>query len=167
MKPRSIVKGIVSAVAMAFTLAPASFAQPAAPAAATAQARLDRVEGNVLVSTATGLAAGGAGQALLAGTRVITPANGKALIKFDNGCSVQLQPNQRLVIDPSKSCEQLTLLVQSTLPAPPAPSPPPSGFLASAAPSGGLPDFVGNMVGGVMGATAIIRWRQDENVSPN
>lgn len=164
MKPRSIATGTAQAIALAFVVASAAIAQQGAPAVAN----LESVEGNVLVSTATGLAAGASGSALTTGTRVITPANGKAVIKFSNGCSVQLQPNQRFVIDPSKPCDQLLLLVQSTLPAPPvAPSPPPSGFLASAAPSGGLPDSVGYLMGGVAGVTAIVRWRQDENVSPN
>ncbi len=155
-------------VALAIVAAPAAWAQQGGPAAPAIVAHLANVEGNVLVSNASGLAAGGNGLALTKGTRVITPANGKAVIQFDDDCKVSLQPNQRLVIDPSKPCNQRMLLVQSTLPQPPiTPIPPPTTNLASAALSGSLQDSAGLLAGGLMGATAIVRWRRDETVSPN
>lgn len=166
MKPLSMA-GAAQAIALTVAMASPALAQQGAPAGSQEPkpvAQLESVEGSVLVSNPTGLSAGGKGTRLTTGTRVITPANGKALVQFDNGCSVRLEPNQRLVIDPDKSCEELLLLVQSTLPAPPLP---PSPSLSGMALAGGLPDLTGSLLLGIAGVTSVIRYRRDDNVSPN
>lgn len=67
-------------------------------------AELTQVKGNVLVSREAGLTAGTEGQAILNGARIITTANGRTTVVFDNGCRVEMVENQRLDVDSQKPC---------------------------------------------------------------
>lgn len=170
MKNGSIVKGVAEALALAFLVASPSIAQQGGPAAPRTVASLASVEGSVLVSNPTGLAAGGKGAALTSGMRVITAANSRATVRFDDGCVVTLQPNQRYVVDNSRPCAARLLMVQSIVPPPTValPAPPSAGgSLAGVALSGGLPGTGEALLAGIAGVTAITRWRRDETVSPN
>jgi len=87
-----------------------------ATAAALGQAtiaELRGISGNVLVSTATGMASGTDKQRLSAGTVVTTTATGGATIAFDSSaCVVTLKPNERLEVQPGMSCSALLAAVQ-------------------------------------------------------
>ena len=90
-------------------------------------ARLKSVNGNVLVSRESGLAAGEQAQRLANGTRIITTANSEAVVEFDNGCEVRLKENERFDVDSTRAC---ALLVAQPLGAPVALVPFPIAFLA-------------------------------------
>ena len=102
------MKHILTAIAAAALLA-----LPASPWAQQAQqqprgvARLKSVNGNVLVSRETGMAAGAQAERLLDGARVITTANSEAVIEFDNGCEVRLKENERFDVDSGRPCALL------------------------------------------------------------
>ncbi|MBL0141410.1 MAG: hypothetical protein IPP91_04945 [Betaproteobacteria bacterium] len=170
MKPGSIVKCVAQAVVLAFAVNAASFAQQggrAAPPAPKAVARLANVEGNVLSSNPSGLSAGSKGLVLFEGQRVITATKSKAVVEFDDGCVITLEPNQRYVVDSSRPCNMRFAQVQSTLPQPTVASTPPADGLANAALSGSLDGQIGALAVGVLGVIAYDRMRRDETVSPN
>lgn len=163
MNIEPIVKRVASAVALTMVVASASLAQGLA--APSVLAHLASVEGNVLVSHVSGLIAGSKGLALNESVRVITTARSKAVIQFDNGCRVTLEPNQRLVVSREKSCDAYPLLVQNILPGPgivPVGGP----GLSGAALSGSLQTAMGWAIG-IAGVAAIIDSRRDDSVSPN
>lgn len=100
-------------------------AQPQAQAQQKPVARLKSVNGNVLVSRESGLAAGEQAERLVNGARVITTANSEAVIEFDNGCEVRLKENERFDVDSTRAC---ALLVAQPLV--PGVGPFPMAFLA-------------------------------------
>ena len=133
-----------------------AFAQQPAPRAV---ATLAEAEGSVLVSNPTGLATGVKGNALRSGMRVITPANARATIRYEDGCVVELKPHQRIVIDLSVPCEGRLLQVQAALPQPLQPVP--NAGLSTAALNGSLTNYAGYAVGGAFTVIAIDRWRRE------
>jgi len=70
-------------------------------------ARLVEVDGNVLVSRESGLASGNESLRLATGTRVITTANSKVVVEYDDGCRVTLKENQRFEVERGKPCALL------------------------------------------------------------
>jgi hypothetical protein len=82
-----------------------------------AVARLVDVEGNVLVSQGDAMVAAVNGQLLPVGARVITTVGGKALIRYDNGCDVPLQENQRFTVQ-NGECPALLAAVEPVGPPP-------------------------------------------------
>ena len=93
-------------------------------------AQLTQVNGNVLVSRQAGLTTGTEAQAVLNGSRVITTANGRVVVVFDNGCRVELKENQRLDVDSEKPCA--ALIPQNLAVAPPVAGPPIAGYIVPA-----------------------------------
>jgi hypothetical protein len=79
----------------------------------TAVARLRAVEGNVLLSQESGLSSVEGPVPLVEGARVITTAESKAVVVFNDGCEVKLEPNQRLEIESGVPCKERILLAQS------------------------------------------------------
>lgn len=162
MKSASLVNRVAGVAVLALAVASPALAQQGA-AGPKGAARLDSLEGNVLVGGATGLATGTKGQVLPDGTRVLTTAKGRAVVKYEDGCEVRLEPNQRFVVSRDRPCEALLLLVQGTVPPPVAP---PTG-LAGAAMTGDL------QAAALFGATAAgvaIWYNRDDSgssVSPN
>lgn len=61
-------------------------------------ASLVSVEGNVLVSQGDAMVAAVGDQRLPAGARVVITGGGKAVIRYDNGCEIQLKENQRFLV---------------------------------------------------------------------
>lgn len=166
---RSHPRTLVLAIAAAGLVAPAVFAQQPAPRTV---ATLVNPEGSVLVSNATGLGTGTNGAPLRNGMRVITPANARATIRFEDGCVVELKPNQRLVIDDRAPCEARLLQAQSTAPQPQGAQ----QVAGNGAPAGsGLPSYVGYAGGALFTVVGIERWRRGDNggtdrnepISPN
>ena len=82
-------------IAQATVLALLVVSQPQAQTNDGTIARLRDVNGNVLVSNDSGLATGGDALRLVPGTRVITTANSKVVIEYDDGCRVTLKENER------------------------------------------------------------------------
>ena len=110
MSSARIAKAVVSVGVLAFVVVTSPFAQKPGdkalePGNGAAQrngsqvARLQQVQGNVLVSQADGLASAGDSLRLDNGSRVITTANGRAIVIYDDGCEVIVEPNQRLEIN--------------------------------------------------------------------
>ena len=177
MGHRLLPRTFVLAIAAAGLAAPAVLAQQPTPRTV---ATLVNPEGSVLVSNATGLGTGTDGAALRNGMRVITPANARATIRYEDGCIVELKPNQRLVIDDGKPCEARLLQAQSAAPQPPAQQVAANGAganggLSSAALNGNLQTYAGYAGGALFTVVGIERWRRgdpggtdrNEPISPN
>ena len=108
MHKRHLAIALGFIAALATTFAPAQQSREGV-------AQLKGVKGNVLVSRATGLAAGGEATRLTDHVRVITTANSEAVVVFDNGCEVRLKENQRLEVESDKPCAALVAEAQSIL----------------------------------------------------
>ncbi len=161
MKSASLVKRAAQAVTLALVVASGPLlAQQGGQPAPKDVARLDNVEGSVLVGGASGLVSGSKGLVLKEGTRVLTTAKGRAVVQFDDGCKVQLEPNQRYVVSREQACEMRILMVQGAVPAPV----PPASPVTAAALSGGLETATAI---GALGVGAVLWNRRDESVSPN
>jgi hypothetical protein len=121
-------------------------------------AKLVDLHGNVLVSRATGLAAGTDSERLMDGMRVITTSNSGVVVQFDNGCRVELKENQRFEVQRDKPCEALLVQVESVV----QPT-----TIAAVGPAPALLT-PGTVVQAGLVGLSVWRWRQNENtVSPN
>lgn len=198
MKSSGVAKAAASAVALAFAVTTSPFAQKpvdkdrpqdkvaaakqapganAAGAEAPTQrhgetvAKLRQVEGNVLVSQESGLASAEDSLRLEDRSRVITTANAKVIVVYDDGCEVTLEPNQRLEIRTDKECAERVVQADTLFKEP--------AGLAFAAGGTGLVGGAtaaalagvggGAIVGtaGISGLAALLISRQDTAVSPS
>jgi hypothetical protein len=134
-------------------------------------ARLMRVEGNVLVSSDSGLVAGEQGQALQEGARVWTTTGANVVIHYCDGCDVPVKANQQIEISLDEACVERSALVESILLDPvvvEGMAVAASGSMTAAVLAGVLPAATPLLGGvGLTGAIAAIRNREDEAVSPN
>jgi hypothetical protein len=146
--------------ALAMTFATCVVAQNAAPTADAAGtvAALSGVQGNVLVSDATGMASGVDKQRIKNNVRVTTTSRAAVIITFDNGCVVALKENERIDIDGSKTCPALLAAVQVV------PIAAPLGAVA-AVPGLGVPPAALILTG--VGVGGYLLYRNNRNVSPN
>ena len=195
MKVESVVKAAAQIVALALLATSSPLAQNAAdatrsakgePAAAakparngstdatpigTPVARLRGVVGNVLVSTESGLVSAEGSVALLEGSRVITTAEAKAVVVYNDGCEVALEANQRLEIENDVSCRERILLAQSIFLEPGALAAGAAGATGgvAAAVLGGTLPVAGIAAGtaGVAGLATLVANRDENPVSPN
>ena len=88
--------------------------QPFAQTSDGTVAKLTDLKGNVLVSRESGLVSGNDALRIVPGTRILTTANSRVVIVYDNGCRVTLEENQRFEVeDDKKPCA--LLLVQPIL----------------------------------------------------
>lgn len=81
----------------------------------TPVARLQKIEGDVLVSAESGLVAASPAGVLKQGQRVITMVKSTVVVKFSDGCEIALKPNYRFEVDMSPPCEERIELAESTL----------------------------------------------------
>lgn len=85
-------------------------------AAALAQQPLGTVESvQGIVTVTTGTAGGTAvkGLPIADGMRFVAPSGGSAVLRFNNGCVINLQPNQAVTILRSMRCPELLAAVQN------------------------------------------------------
>jgi hypothetical protein len=81
------------------TLAATIFLAATAAAASDASvARLVSVSGNVLVTNASSITSANDAARLSPGERVLATANGRAVIEFDAGCRILVEPGQRVEV---------------------------------------------------------------------
>jgi hypothetical protein len=160
VKYASLVNRAALAAALALVVTSAPLAQQGGQAAPANVAHLENVEGSVLVGSASGLVSGSKGLVLKEGTRVLTTAKGRVLVQFDDGCKVQMEPNQRYVVSRDKACEMRILMVQGSVPA----VVPPTSTMGAAALSGNLEAAAAI---GAVGVGVALWNRRDESVSPN
>ncbi len=129
MKFDPVVKAMTMAVALSLAVVTGPFAQQpgartppqannAPPGAPMLAARLLLMDGDVLVSTASGLVAAAQGAELPVGTRVMTMARSHATIQYPDGCIVRLNPNMRIEIRMGPPCEERQLLARLVVPDP-------------------------------------------------
>ena len=168
MKIRILVA--CGATLLASLTAPAQPRKPQGTPAGTPVATLKSVEGNVLVSGEAGLGSADSKSRLVESSRVITTANATAVVEYDDGCEVKLEPNQRLEIDSDKPCKERVVQAESILKEPAglmlAGGAGAAGGAAAAALTGSLGAGVVG-VAGVAGVAAIGIARGDRNTSPN
>jgi hypothetical protein len=74
------------------------------------------VQGNVTVSNGNSLIAAVQGAPITSGMRFVTPSNGLAALRLNNGCVVNLRPNQAVTVLQSMTCDQLLAAVQTVGP---------------------------------------------------
>lgn len=106
-------------VSILFGFAVAFGAGPSAAQQAGTVAKLNNVEGNVLVSQGDAMVAATNGQRVPAGTRVLTMTGGKVGIVYDTGCDISLKENQRFTVR-NGECPVLLTEVVTLGPAPAA-----------------------------------------------
>jgi hypothetical protein len=134
-------------------------------------ARLRKVEGNVLVSQESGLASAEEAQRLDERSRVITTASAKAIVTYDDGCEVELGPNQRLEIRSDQACAERVAQAETIFKEP-------AGMALAAAGTGVVGGATAAALAGVAGAgvlgtagvsglAALLISRQETAVSPN
>ena len=213
MKSAGIAGAFASAVVLALAFSTSPLAQkaeeaapaPARPAAARPAprnganavskqrygitvARLGMVEGTVLISQAWGLSAAKKDQRLDDHSRLITTANSRATVIYDDGCEVTLEANQRLEIENDIECADRLAQTESIFeageeampeqePATSAgtvtPTVAPLGAVgaavgSAAAPTVGAALGGGALVaGGLAGVSTIVKDRDEDAVSPN
>ena len=176
IKSAGAAKAMATAAALALTVTTSPFAQkPAdpgaeAPAPRATVARLRQVEGNVLVSQESGLASADDALRLDERSRVITTANAKAIVVYDDGCEVTLEPNQRLEIRTDKPCKERLAQAESIFKEPAGIAVATAGGgIVGGATAAALAGVGGGVLGvaGVTGIAALLSSRQDTAVSPN
>ena len=203
MKSAGIASAIAAAVVLALAFSTSPFAQkaeeaarpPARTAAAqkparagaghvstqqrygTTVAELRLVEGNVLVSQRWGLSAAGEKQRLDDRSRVITTANSRALVVYDDGCEVTVEANQRLEIENLGDCPARIAQAESIFEAGEvvademvAGEASNTSFVGAAVGSIAAPTGVGGgalATGGVVGVGTLVRDREGNVVSPS
>ena len=164
---------VTMAVALPLATATASFAQsvegtpPATKVAAASEssavAVIMKLEGDVLASTDSGLAAAVQGASLKQGMRVMTMARSSAVIQYADGCIVKLDANMRLEIRLGIPCQLRQDIAQMVTPPPPAAPPPTLPGMALSGDLGTLAQGAAAFATGV----AIIRTPSGGSVSPN
>ena len=123
-----------------------SFAQTPAPEAVGV---VTRVEGLVTVSQANTMGNVFKDEIILQNARVVTTANGSTTIRLNNGCVIDLKPNQAVTVDFRRECKAILAAIQ------------PSGVVGSAgafgAVGGGVAaGGVGNGVIAVAGVLTVV-----------
>lgn len=164
---------VTMGVALSLAAATASFAQPvegtapatkvAAASESSAVAVIMKLEGDVLASTESGLAAAVQGASLKQGMRVMTMAKSSAIIQYADGCIVKLDANMRLEIRLGIPCQLRQDLAQLVAPPSPAAPPPTLPGMALSGDLGTLAQGAAAFATGV----AIIRTPSGGSVSPN
>jgi hypothetical protein len=91
--------------------------QPFAQTSDGTVAKLTELKGNVLVSRESGLVSGNDAVRIVPGTRILTTANSRVVIVYDNGCRVTLEENQRFEVEDDKKPCALLLVAPIVAPA--------------------------------------------------
>lgn len=142
---------------------------PDATPIGTPVARLRGIEGNVLVSGETGLSSAEGAVRLLEGSRVITTAESRAVVVYDDGCEVTLEANQRHEVERDLPCGERILLAHSIFLEPGgialAAGAAGAGGAAAAILGGTLP--AAGLAAGTVGLAALVAERDHTPVSPN
>ena len=86
------------AVALGIAAALAAAVASAQQQQANTVARLADVQGSVLVSQDEAMVAGANDQRLRIGQRIVTTAGARVVVRYDNGCDVELKENQRFTV---------------------------------------------------------------------
>lgn len=88
-----------SALPLAFVLAPPALADIGSVATLT------ELRGHVLVSRNASLASATEATRLVPGMRVLTTANAAAVVRYDEGCRIEIGENRRIEIARGNPCE--------------------------------------------------------------
>ena len=86
-----------------------SFAQTNAPEAVGV---VTRVEGLVTVSQANTMGNVFKDEIILQNARVVTTANGSTTIRLNNGCVIEMKPNQAVTVDFRRECKAILAAIQ-------------------------------------------------------
>jgi hypothetical protein len=127
--------------------------QPFAQTSDNTIAKLTDMKGNVLVSRESGLATGIDAMRVSKGMRILTTANSRVVVQYDDGCRVTLEENQRFVVD-DRACAILMTMPQPILVAP-------------VAVAGTAMATIGPLLLGGASIAAIIDSRSHQQVSPS
>ena len=132
-----------------------SFAQAPAPEAV---GLVTRVEGLATVSQSDTLGNVFKDEVILQNARVVTTATGSTTIRLNNGCVIDLKPNQALTVDVRRECKALLAAIQ------------PAGAVGVAGAGGvgaaGVPPGLGNALivgGGAFAGVGLIRAISNSN----
>ena len=86
-----------------------SFAQTPSPEAVGV---VTRVEGLVTVSQGNTMGNAFKDEVILQNARVVTTANGSTTIRLNNGCVIDLKPNQAVTVDFKRECKAILAAIQ-------------------------------------------------------
>ena len=86
-----------------------SFAQTPAPEAVGV---VTRVQGLVTVSQANTMGNVFKDEVILQNARVVTTANGSTTIRLNNGCVIEMKPNQAVTVDFRRECKAILAAIQ-------------------------------------------------------
>ena len=86
-----------------------AFAQTPAPEAVGV---VTRVEGLVTVSQANTMGNVFKDEIILQNARVVTTANGSTTIRLNNGCVIEMKPNQAVTVDFRRECKAILAAIQ-------------------------------------------------------
>ena len=75
-----------------------------------------RVEGLVTVSQGNTMGNAFKGEVVLQNARVVTTATGSTTIRLNNGCVIDLKPNQAVTVDYKRECKAILAAIQPTSP---------------------------------------------------
>lgn len=98
---------------LALLLSTAVLAQAQAP---TSSASLADIEGSVLVNRGEQFVAGSDGDVLAKGDRVMAMEESTALLKYDDGCDVRVEPATVVTLSDGSPCAGWILAVESVAP---------------------------------------------------
>ena len=151
---------LASGATLAFLVAagPVSAQQGGAPVAILK----DRV-GNVLVSRGDALVLAAKEQRLTVGTRVLTTAQAKVTISYDNGCDVRLNENERFTVAVGP-CTELIGQVESLGPAAGAIG---GGTTGTIVGGGAAAGGAGMIAAGIIAGVSVYELTRKRPVSPN
>ena len=98
-------------LSLSAALTTVSFAQTPAPQSVGV---MTRVDGLITVSQGNTLGNAFKEEVILQNARVVTTANGSTSMRLNNGCIVDLKPNQAVTIDIGRECKEIQASIQST-----------------------------------------------------
>ena len=99
--------------AAALFLSANALAQTPAPAPGKVIGKVTRVEGLVTVSDTKGISRVALNDPVIDRTRYVTSSSGSVTLKMDQGCDIELKPNQALTVEDDRTCEALWALIGS------------------------------------------------------
>jgi len=81
-----------------------------APASPPVVGRVGTVQGLVTMSTGNVISSVTPGSPIFEGSRLVTGSTGSASLSLNNGCEMNLAPNQSFTVDTSKGCDKAVAL---------------------------------------------------------
>lgn len=143
-------------IALALLLTTLASASAMAQGPAESVGVIQGVDGLVTISQGNTLGNVAKDGKIVNGARVVTTSTGSTFVKLNNGCLINLAPNQAVTIDTKLDCKAQVASIQSTLLA----------TTATGSGSAGSGALVAGIVGGLVLTGLIVNSNKDESRPP-